>query len=224
MSIGCRIITNFQRPDRELVEKFRGLQVADLDDNMSRTQAVRHKIVPFSRKPLLGTAFTVKLPHGDNLVFRAAIKYVKPGDVIVIDAGGFEDRAVIGEVTTRYAMAKGVAGIVCDGALRDSEELSQLDFPIFARCASPNGPFFNGPGEVNVPIVCGGQLVHPGDIVVGDRDGIVFISPEYAEEVYESTIKAKVKEAAQLKELAETGDLSQEFVWERLKEIGCSIE
>ena len=79
MGIGCRIITDFDRPDKTLVERFRGLQVADLDDNMARTQAVRHKIVSFSAKPLLGTAFTVKLPHGDNLLFRAAIRYIKPG-------------------------------------------------------------------------------------------------------------------------------------------------
>ena len=223
MGIGCRIITDFKRPDKSLIERFRGLQVADLDDNMARTQAVRHKIISFSGKPLLGTAFTVKLPHGDNLMFRAAIRYVKPGDVIIIDAGGFEDRAVMGEVTTKYAMAMGAAGIVCDGALRDSEVLSTLDFPIFARFASPNGPFFNGPGEVNVPIVCGGQLVTPGDIVVGDRDGIIFINPEYAEEVLRSTIAASEKEDAMIRELESTGTLRQQFVWDRLKEIGCTI-
>ena len=224
MAIGCQIITDFKRPDPDLVSLFKGLQVADLDDNMSRTQAVRHKITAFTDKPLVGTAFTVKLPHGDNLMFRAAIKYVKPGDVIVIDAGGFEDRAVIGEVTVKYAMKMGAAGIICDGALRDSMILSGLDFPIFARCVSPNGPFFNGPGEVNVPIVCGGQLVNPGDIVVGDSDGIVFIKPEYAEEVYRNTIRTKEHEEALLKELDETGDLSQQFVWNRLKEIGCEFK
>lgn len=124
---------------------------------------------------------------------------------------------------TSYAMAMGAAGIVCDGALRDSEVLSSLDFPIFARCASPNGPFFNGPGEVNVPIVCGGQLVTPGDIVVGDRDGIIFINPEYAEEVLRSTIAASEKEDAMIRELESTGTLRQQFVWDRLKEIGCTI-
>ncbi len=223
MSIGCQIITDFKRPDRSLVDLFEGLQVADLDDNMSRTQAVFHKISSFTGKTVVGTAFTIKLPHGDNLMFRAALKYVKPGDVIVIDAGGFEDRAVIGEVTTKYAMKAGAAGIICDGALRDSMVLSELDFPVFAKGVSPNGPFFNGPGEVNVPIVCGGQLVNPGDIVVGDQDGIVFIKPEYAKEVYENTIKTKQKEEMLLKELEETGSMTQNFVWERLEQIGCTI-
>ena len=223
MAIGCQIIRDFKRPDKDLVNMFEGLQVADLDDNMSKTQAVRHKITSFTGKSVVGTAFTVKLPHGDNLMFRAALEFVKPGDVIVIDAGGFEDRAVIGEVFTKYAMKMGVAGIICDGALRDSMILSELDFPIFARCVSPNGPFFNGPGEVNVPIVCGGQLVNPGDIVVGDQDGIVFIRPEYAREVYENTISAKKKEEVMLKELEETGSMTQTMVWNRLKEIGCTI-
>ena len=222
MALGCRIITDFKRPDPKLIESFSGMAVADLDDSMSKISAVRHKINSFNYQPILGTAFTVKLPHGDNLVFRAAIKFAKPGDVIVIDAGGFEDRAVIGEVTARLCKARGVRGIICDGAIRDSLILAEMeDFSVFARAVSPNGPYFNGPGEVNVPIVCGGQIVHPGDIVVGDSDGIVFIDPATAEDVLIATKAAHEKEEKLLKQIEETGTCDQEWVYAKLAKMNC---
>lgn len=149
MNIGCRIIKDFTRPPKELVRQFYDLATSDLDDTMSRFGAVDHSITPLKKytRSVVGTAFTIRLPHGDNLLFRAAIQYTKRGDVVVIDAGGFADRAVAGEVTAKYCKARGVKGLIIDGATRDSAALAEMDdFLVFTKGVSPNGPFFNGPG------------------------------------------------------------------------------
>jgi regulator of RNase E activity RraA len=226
MNIGCRIIKDFERPPKELVRRFYDLAVSDLDDTMSKFGAVDHRIQPMRKynRSMVGTAFTIRLPHGDNLMFRAAIQYIKRGDVVVIDAGGFEDRAVAGEVTAKYCRARGAKGLIIDGATRDSAVLSEMEnFPVFVRAISPNGPYFNGPGEVNVPIVVGGQIVCPGDIVVADSDGIVFINPANAEEVLAQSVKITTRDRKNLKELEETGTCNQDWVEDKLKAIGCEM-
>ena len=166
MSIGCKIVKDFQRPAPELVTRFKDMPVANIDDNMGRIAAVDAAIEPIGYKgQLLGTAFTVRVPQGDNLMFHAAMDLAKPGDVIVIDAGGFTDRAIFGELMATYCKARGIKGIVCDGAIRDRGGLAAMeDFHVYARSATPNGPYKNGPGEINVPVVIGGKLVRPGDI------------------------------------------------------------
>ena len=129
MSIGCKIICDFPRPDPELVELFRDLPVANIDDCIERTAAVDSAIVPLGKGQLLGTAFTVHVAQGDNLMLHAAMDLAKPGDVIVIDAGGFTERAIFGELMATYCKIRGVRGIVCDGAVRDAEsgDFSFLD-------------------------------------------------------------------------------------------------
>ena len=179
MAVGCKIIRNFQRPDPTLVERFRGMPVANIDDCMNRIAAVDAAIKPIGYKgQLLGTAFTVKVAQGDNLMFHAAMDLTKPGDVVVIDAGGFTERAIFGELMAAYCKSRGVRGIICDGAIRDYDGLAEMkDFQVYARSATPNGPYKNGPGEINTPVVIGGRLVYPGDIIVGDQDGVLIISP-----------------------------------------------
>ena len=224
MSVGCRIIKNFKRPDAALVERFRNAPVANIDDNMNRIAAVDAAIEPIGKGQLLGTAFTVRVPQGDNLMFHAAMDLAKPGDVIVIDAGGFEDRAIFGELMATYCKSRGIRGIVCDGAIRDREGLSKLeDFPVYARGATPNGPYKNGPGEINVPVVIGGKLVHPGDIIVGDEDGVIIIDPSIAETVATATEAVEKKEADIMKHIVEDGTYIRPWVDEKLKEIGCEI-
>ena len=189
MSIGNVIIKDFSRPDPELVKQFEGMPVANIDDNMNRTAAADSSIKPVGYKgELVGTAFTVKVAQGDNLMLHAAMDLAKPGDVIVIDAGGFTNRAIFGELMATYMKSRGIKGIICDGAIRDYGGLAALeDFKVYAKAAVPNGPYKNGPGEINTPIVCGGQIVHPGDIVVADDDGILFIKPEDAELLIKAT-------------------------------------
>lgn len=225
MSVGCRIVKNFQRPAPELVALFKDMPVANIDDNMNRTAAVDAAIEPVGYKgQLLGTAFTVRVAQGDNLMFHAAMDLAQPGDVIVIDAGGFTDRAIFGELMATYCRSRGIKGIVCDGAIRDRGGLATMeDFHVYARSATPNGPYKNGPGEINVPVVIGGKLVYPGDIVVGDDDGVLFIRPPMAEALAEATKAVEQKEAGIMEHILNDGTYIRPWVDEKLKEIGCEI-
>lgn len=225
MSIGNVIIKDFSRPDHELVKQFEGMLVANIDDNMNRTAAADSSIKPVGYKgELVGTAFTVKVAQGDNLMLHAAMDLAKPGDVIVIDAGGFTNRAIFGELMATYMKSRGIKGIICDGAIRDYGGLAALeDFKVYAKAAVPNGPYKNGPGEINTPIVCGGQIVHPGDIVVADDDGILFIKPEDAELLIKATKGTEEKEAGIMKHILEDGTYIRPWVEEKLKETGTEI-
>lgn len=224
MAIGCKIIKNINRPSKELVEKFKDMPAANIDDTMGRIAAIDTAIKPLGKGQLLGTAFTIRVPQGDNLMFHAAMDLAQPGDVIVIDAGGFTDRAIFGELMATYCKTRGIKGIVCDGAIRDSGGLASMeDFQVYARSATPNGPYKNGPGEINVPVVIGGKVVHPGDIVVGDDDGVVIISPDIAEEVAEAAAEIEKKEAAIMDGIVKKGTYIRPWVDELLKEIGCEI-
>ena len=226
MSIGCRIIKDFKRPDKALVDRFIGMPVANIDDNMGRIAAVASVIKPVGYKgQMLGTAFTIRVPQGDNLMFHAAMDLAKPGDVFMIDAGGFEDRAIFGELMATYCKVRGVKGIVVDGAIRDYGGLAAMEgFHVYARAANPNGPYKNGPGEINVPVVIGGKLVRPGDIVVGDDDGVIIIDPAIAAEVADATLAVEKKEADIMKHILDEGTYIRPWVDEKLKEIGCSFE
>lgn len=225
MSIGCKIIKDFTRPDPELISLFTNMPVANIDDCMGRIAAIDAAIEPIGHKgQMLGTAFTIRVPQGDNLMFHAAMDIAKPGDIIVIDAGGFTDRAIFGELMATYCKTRGIKGIVCDGAVRDREGLAALkDFHVYARATTPNGPYKNGPGEVNVPIAIGGKIVNPGDIVVGDDDGVLFISPDIAKELAEKTAAVEKKEAAIMDDILNHGTYIRPWVNDLLQQIGCEI-
>jgi RraA family protein len=222
-NLGFRIIENIDRPDKELIEAFRELPVANIDDNMGRIACVDASIKPFNKAKLLGTAFTVKAPYGDNLMFHKALDMAKEGDIVVVAGGGFVDRSLCGEIMMNYAIMKGIAGFVIDGAIRDAEATRQMDFPVFAKGVNPNGPYKNGPGEINVPVAIGGQVVFPGDIVVGDDDGIIFIRPEYAEELIEKVKKFNKNEEVILDNLSKGIGMDRSWVDAALSEKGCEI-
>ena len=224
MSNGCKIIKDFQRPSQNLVELFRDKQVANIDDTMNRIAAVDSSIIPIGKGQLLGTAFTIRVPQGDNLMLHMAMDLAKPGDVIVIDAGGFTDRAIFGELMSTYMRSRGIRGVVCDGAIRDKDALAEMEgFPVFAKAVTPNGPYKNGPGEINVPVVIGGKLVHPGDIIVGDGDGVIIIPPAEAEEIAKATEAIEQKEAKIMEHILNDGTYDRPWVMEKVKEIGCEI-
>ena len=195
--IGNRIYTKFERPAPELVEAFRGLPSSNINDEMNRLYCMHDYIRllnPDKARPLLGVAFTVKVPLGDNLFFHQALDMAQPGDVIVVDGGSGCNRSLAGEIMLRFSDRKGLAGIVADGCLRDLDGIEQLSMPIYAKGITPQGPWKNGPGEINVPIACGGQVVFPGDILVGDKDGIVVIRRQDAALVAEVAQKKKAGE------------------------------
>ena len=222
-NVGRVIIEAFKRPDKALVEKFRNVAVANLDDCMNRISAVHEDIRPVNKGKLLGPAFTVKVPSGDNLMFHAAMDLAKPGDVIVIDAGGDTRRSIFGELMVTYCRKRGIAGIVVDGSLRDVDAMSQLtDFPIYARGITPDGPYKNGPGEINTPIVCGGRLVNPGFIVIGDEDGVIFINPSDAPELLEKVNKLHENEIRIINTIEKDGTYIRPWVNEKLE--GLEVE
>ena len=215
--VGCVIIEDFKRPDKALVEKFRNVAVANLDDCMNRISAVHEDIRPVNKGKLLGPAFTVKVPSGDNLMFHAAMDLAKPGDVIVIDAGGDTRRSIFGELMVTYCRKRGIAGIVVDGSLRDVDAMSQLtDFPVYARGITPDGPYKNGPGEINTPIVCGGRLVNPGYIVIG---GVIFVNPSDAPELLEKVNKLHENEIRIINTIEKDGTYIRPWVNEKLESL-----
>lgn len=220
---GCKIVKNFKKTDKNLVELFRDLPVANIDDCMNRTAAVDPTIKPLNKAPLLGTAFTVKVPEGDNLMFHKAMDMAQPGDVIVIDAGGDINRAIFGELMITYCKSRGIAGVIVDGSVRDADALAEMDIAIYAKGVTPNGPYKNGPGEINTPISFAGKVISPGDIIVGDGDGIVVIKPEEAEYIAEQTRKVSEKEHGIMSEIANKGTYIRSWVDEKLKEIECEM-
>lgn len=220
-AIGFRINNNFQRPDKELVEAFNGLPVANIADCMNRLPCLDSSIRPFNKVPLIGCAFTIRCEGGDNLMFYKGLRMAQPGDVLVIAGGGTMDRSYCGEIMARYAMSRGISGFIIDGCIRDCYEIAELPFPVYARGVNPNGPYKNGPGEIGYPVTCGGQVIFPGDILVGDGDGIVVIRPEDARQIEEETKKVSEKEAGLLEDIENGRGMDGAWVDKALKEKGC---
>lgn len=161
------------KPAPELIEGFREASTSIISDNLARLPGAVG-LRQFHRSGrLVGTAFTVKTRAGDNLAIHQALELVGPGDVIVVDGGGDETRALVGEIMKNIAEYRGAAGYVIDGAIRDVAAFASSDFPCFARSVIHRGPYKSGPGEINVPVSIGGSVISPGDIVVGDEDGVV---------------------------------------------------
>jgi len=166
-------MTSVPKPAPDLIEAFRDAPTSVISDNLARLPGAVG-LRPFHRGGrLVGTAFTVRTRPGDNLAIHRALELVGPGDVIVVDGGGDETRALVGEIMKNIAEHRGAAGYVIDGAIRDVAAFAASEFPCFARSAIHRGPYKSGPGEINVPVSIGGSVISPGDIVVGDEDGVV---------------------------------------------------
>jgi RraA family protein len=222
-NIGFRIVSNIKRPPKELIDLFKDATVANIDDCMNRTAAVNYAIKPYNKCKLLGTAFTIKVPPGDNLMVHKALDMAKPGDVLVIAAGGETERAILGELMVTYLKVKGVAGVVVDGCIRDADAISKMDIPVYAKGATPNGPYKNGPGEINTVVSFGGQVVHPGDIVVGDGDGIIFIRPQDAKELAQKVETVHKSEEKIMSDIVNKGIYPRPWVDEKLRELNCKM-
>ena len=182
-------MTNFYESEQELlsekvIERVKRLNTSLLGDAMGRSGAMDYTIKPVSPDmKIIGTAMTVMMRAGDNLFLHKAISIAGQGYVLVADGKGHIENAYLGELMAETAKLQGLEGIVIDGLVRDKEELIELDFPIYTKGFTPNGPHKDGPGEINTPISCGGVTVHPGDLVVGDSDGVVIVPRNKIEEV-----------------------------------------
>lgn len=203
------------------MEKFRNISTSNVSDSMKRYNGASYNMRPFHNgKKLLGTAFTVKTKPGDNLLVLKAINLAKEGDVIVVDAGGILSHAIAGEIMMKMAMKKNIAGFVIDGAIRDVEAIKEANFPVFAKGIIHRGPSKDGPGEINVPIHIAGMDVNPGDIIIGDEDGLVTIPRHEATEIAELAYEKEMNEKRIFEEI-EKGTLNIEWIDNVLKEKGC---
>ena len=181
------------------------LDTSQISDSMGRT-GVPRDIYPMNLNlHMAGSAYTVRVSPGDNLMLHLATKQAKPGDVIVVDGSGLTSVALWGEMMSLCAKTHGIAGIVIDGAVRDSDALSCMDFPVYARGICPRGPVRVSKGEVNISIQCGGVVVNPGDYVVGDRDGVVIIPKEKIDAVIDAA-SSVAKREEQLKKRIISGE------------------
>ena len=165
MSIGFRILERDRTAPAEIVAAFAKLPVANVSDSMSRMTAAGPSLRPMHTSGgMAGVALTVKSRPGDNLMLHAAIDRAVPGDVIVVDAGGKLDNALMGELMLAYAIKKGVVGFVINGAIRDLDNFRETNLPTWAAGVTHRGPYKDGPGELNVPIAIDGMVIHPGNI------------------------------------------------------------
>ena len=221
-NIGFRILPAPKRPSAALLKQFKGVVVAHLSDNMGRLYGAVDFMPMHRGGQMLGVALTVRVPPGDNLMVHKAIDIAQPGDVIVVDAGGEVTTAIIGEIMTTHAAKRKVAGMVIDGAVRDSGALAKNAFPVYARGVSHRGPYKDGPGEINVPISVGGMVVNPGDIIVGDDDGFVAVSQADAPALIALAWKKAKDEDETLKAIAK-GKVDRSWVDKALKAKGCEM-
>ncbi|MFP5071286.1 hypothetical protein ACLFMI_16705 [Pseudonocardia nantongensis] len=182
----CRIVTPPPAPKPELLARLAAQPTPALSDAMDRLHgAVGLRPIPgtLGNTRLVGPALTVRTRPGDNLVVHKAVDLARPGDVVVVDGAGDETRALVGDLLCRHAAARGVAGLVVDGAVRDVRDLASLALPVFARSVSHLGPYKDGPGEIGAPISIGGTALRAGDVVVGDDDGVVAVPCDRAGEI-----------------------------------------
>ena len=205
---GARRNPSAPQVDAAVLETLRGIAVALLSDNLHRSTG-SVGLQPYHRaKAMAGTAVTVRTRGGDNLTILRAFEYCRPGDVMVVDCGGDITNAVVGGILSYYAATIKLSGMVIDGAIRDVAEIRERDFPVYARGVNHRGPYKDGPGEINVPVSIGGMVVNPGDIIVGDEDGLLAFAPTEAATVIEKALAQGRKEA-------ETMAAMKEGRWDR---------
>ncbi|WP_417211151.1 RraA family protein [Antarctobacter sp.] len=223
MTTGFRILKRARTAPADIVAEFAKLPVANVSDCMSRMTAAGPALRPMHRSGgMAGVALTVKARPGDNLMLHKALDLAVPGDVIVVDAGGALDNALMGELMLAYAIKRGVVGFVINGAIRDLDNFRDLNLPTYAVGVTHRGPYKEGPGEINVPIAIAGMVIHPGDIIIGDSDGVLCVPIDAAETVLKAT---QAKSAAEIKQMAdiEAGTNDRSWIDRALKERGCTL-
>lgn len=205
--------------DNALLERLAELPTAAISDSLGRLPGARG-LLPLVGSPqkgwLVGPALTVRTRPGDNLTVHKAVDLAQPGDVLAVDAGGHDDRAIIGELLCRYAASRGIAGIVLDGAARDVEEIAALGMPVFARSISHLGPYKNGPGEIRGLASLGGLPVQQGDLLVGDGDGVVAVARARLKQVIAAAEALTAREQAATRAIDE-GSWDRAWVDESLQ-------
>lgn len=224
MTIGFRIKPRKRVVGAQHIERFRALPVANVSDSMSRMSAGGARLTPMhGDAKMAGPALTVKTRPGDNLMIHKALDIATPGDIIVVDGGGELSNALIGELMLSIAIKNGIAGIVIYGAVRDAECFPRRGLPVYAAGVTHRGPYKDGPGEINVPIAIDGMVIEPGDLMLGDCDGVLCVPFDHLETVCatgEAKLRAEEKQMAEI----EAGTTDRTWVDASLGRLGCEIE
>lgn len=221
--IGFRINTNWVRCKTPDADDFAGVSASHISDSMHRRGGGDSRLRPFHRSgALIGAALTVKTRAGDNLMIHKAVQMAAPGDVIVIDGSGDTSRALIGDLLVTAAQARGIAGFVIDGAVRDSDTLLEMNLPVFAVAANHVGPYKQGPGEIGFPVTVGGMVVHPGDLIYADHDGVVCVPCNDVETVMAAARRKRDAEAEQ-REGERAGTIDKSWIDRQLADLGCTF-
>lgn len=223
---GFRVRRWFERPPEDALPRLARFETPTISDLMNRlytmSPLVRNQTDPSLR--IIGPACTVKVYPGDNLMVHKSLDIAQPGDVVVVDTANSGNTAVLGDLISTKARHRGIAGFVVDGFIRDLPAIQALgNFPVFARGVTPIGPLHRGPGEINHPVSVGGIVVHPGDIIVGDLNGVVVVPRGIAEELIG---RLEAREAAESNYTAAVarGEFSNDWVDQILSTNGVSIE
>ena len=189
---GFRIRRTINRAPKQLIEKFKDFETPDVSDMMNRLYTMSLEIQNrVNDKAICGPAVTVKVFPGDNLMVHKALDIVQPGDIIVVDAGGSTMNGLIGDLISTKATHRGVVGFVIDGLVRDVPGIQEVGMPVYAKGITPIGPLHRGPGEINFPISCGGIVVNPGDIIMGDGCGVIVVRQDFAADILERVTKQR---------------------------------
>jgi len=217
-----RIVRNIARPDAEVIKTLGSQGVATIHEAQGRAGLMRPYVRPiYPAARIAATAVTVSAPPGDNLMIHAAIEVCQPGDALVVVTTSESTDGMFGELLATSCRARGVAGLVIDAGVRDVADLTAMDFPVWSKAISAQGTVKASPGSVNIEIVCAGALVRPGDVIVGDQDGVVVVKREMAAEVARLGA-ARIEKEQKSRERLKAGELGLDFYGLRakLKELG----
>lgn len=210
--------------DTALIARLRQVPVANISDVMMRLTAGGARLRPMhAGGTMAGSALTVKTRPGDNLFVHKALDLAQPGDIVVVDAGGDLTNAIIGELMSGYAASRHIGGIVINGAIRDADTLRKNAFPVYAAGITHRGPYKDGPGQINVAVSLDGMVVRPGDIMVGDGDGVLCIPLEQAEAICAAAQEKHSLEEQTIADIA-AGRLDTSWVDAALKRLGFGTE
>lgn len=192
---GYQVFMDIPRPAPQALAPFNAVGVADVVDALEPGALMDLQIRPVAPGlRMIGPALTVLNSRGDTLMLHYAVEICRPGDVLVLVSEDDSPSAVWGKMVTVVAQARGVAGVVVDGHVRDTAHIREVKFPVWSRSVSPRGSTRKGPGSVNVPVMCGGTLVNPGDLIFADDDGIVAIPPERLQEALKAGLARVARE------------------------------
>jgi regulator of RNase E activity RraA len=212
---------DFERVPSEVVRRASAFAASVLADVAGRRGTLAGRIAPLSPSMrLAGPAFTIEIRPGDNLMIHAAMLLAKRGDILVVDGKGDRTCAVMGSIMIRTCRELGIAGVVVDAAVRDTEELRELGFPVYSVGSNPNGPTKFVPGRINWPISCGGVAISPGDLIVGDADGVVAIEREKAESILDLAARKVAEERARIADIVAGKNLAPKWLEGSLRAAG----